>query len=640
MGSSEVGGLFELEQHEPDVRVLGAWCTQQLLDDVSKLEPMDRQVSDHTDNPVWAQRRHEDPARAFCGGKLVQYRDTWERFGADAEVLSWLDEGYRVTISAEEEAAWSAVGVYARGIRKRNGGKARDNPVDMRVLVLQNIRKRSYEVCSVDDVDNVLPLNVAPKPGKSPPFRLIHNCIPLNPFVKLWSVRYEGLKTVPLVVAPGDWLFSIDLTEACYQLPLEETTRRLFGASLSFSQQQMQELEREGLLPEGYSWDRSQDWVTVHVRARGLPQGFRNSCAVWTKLARVLTAKWRREGIKLVHLLDDFLFSVSGSFEEACECIRRIVRDLDEAGLQVNWGKSVLTPCKCLKFLGLLVDSEAYRFFAPKEKILKLKELVAELVADRDVTTFRELARILGKILSLQIAVPAVKMLTRDSYALLRPEGEWDDSAHITEDVVQELIRAVAWVQHFNLVGNPIRRFVSKGGLVGSVGDARSLVVGGGENVWVCPPLQVLAVAVMQVLEQGIRASVVVPDWPNQPWHVLLRSNSSAMERLRWHPSSPVMVDVSDKSSIHPHLVDKWDFVAFAVGGSEQVVGVGPPKSRAARAPSCARARSLPQLRRKKRLRDGATVWNAKRRMWRPARVAADCGSLRHTLVEHGGGGV
>ena len=47
--------------------------------------------------------------------------------------------------------------------------------------------------------------------------------------------------------------------------------------------------------------------------------GFRNSCAVWTKVARVLTTLWRRKGFKLVHLLDDLLFSVSGTFEDACK---------------------------------------------------------------------------------------------------------------------------------------------------------------------------------------------------------------------------------------------------------------------------------------------------------------------------------
>ena len=53
--------------------------------------------------------------------------------------------------------------------------------------------------------------------------------------------------------------------------------------------------------------------MIVFVRPVGLPMGFRNSCAVWTKITRVLTTKWRREGRRLVHLLDDFLFTVDGS---------------------------------------------------------------------------------------------------------------------------------------------------------------------------------------------------------------------------------------------------------------------------------------------------------------------------------------
>ena len=54
---------------------------------------------------------------------------------------------------------------------------------------------------------------------------------------------------------------------------------------------------RAGLLPEDSRWDEEAAEVEVTVQPNGLPMGFRNSCAVWTKTARVLTGMWRRRGL-------------------------------------------------------------------------------------------------------------------------------------------------------------------------------------------------------------------------------------------------------------------------------------------------------------------------------------------------------
>ena len=480
--------------------------------------------------------------------------------------------------------------------------------------------------------------------------------------------------------------------------------------------------------------------------------GFRNSCAIFTKLARVLTALWRKRGVKLVHMMDDLLIAVSGTYEEACVVRDAICADLDKLGVEVNWKKSVLTPSFCVRFLGMLVNSEEYRFFVPPDKIEKLRALSDRLLTAPDVTV-RELASIAGKVMSLQVAVPAVRMMTRELYGLIRPDGDWDRRVLLTDGVISELISVVGWIQQFNLIGNPIRRFIgmaevrihvdagtgygwrvdgrdhtaefegamsavaaqwpgdevdlfqpwkellalqyciqsegeglagrmilvrpdatttvayvnkgsgpsvrltaimrviwelcvkwgialhaehlggirmiatgvdslsrmsefsvapslfrwlnrlwgfgvrercegftvdlyaskktakcsryaSRGGVIGSLGDARTLELTSCENYWVLPPLDTIEAVVMMILDKGVQATIVVPDWANKPWHVLLRSKAKGFEFLKWSEHSPVMWDVAVRSAHHIHLVDKWDFVAFAVGGDESVLPV------------------------------------------------------------------
>ena len=134
--------------------------------------------------------------------------------------------------------------------------------------------------------------------------------------------------------------------------------------------------------------------------------------------------------------------------------------DLDRLGVQVNWKKSVLTPSKCTRFLGMLVDSELYRSFVPPEEVVKLRAIVEDMVAKEDASV-RELASVVGKVMSMQVAVPAVRRMTAECYGLIRPDGDWDRTVRLTEAVLHELLQVVDWVSHFNRFGNPIRRCVA-----------------------------------------------------------------------------------------------------------------------------------------------------------------------------------
>ena len=822
LSGEDVGGLVKPDECAPDQRVLGSWVMDDLVGAVRGLEPVERaQEGTNEQNPEWAKERAKD--HVFEAQKLLRFKQQFEEAGADEVVLSWFDQGgFDARMSEQLIAELAADGALQPvGIEKRNGAIARENEADLRMVVMEALRKGAYEVTTRLGVDNVIPMNLAPKPTKDPPWRLISNATEPNEFFPLWSVRYETLRTVPLVVRPGDWLFSIDLTDAYHQFALTVKSRRLFGHSIRLQQEDVQRLEGLSLLPEEFLWDRGASWVTVFLRPVGLPMGFRNSCAVWTKITRVLTSKWRREGRRLVHLLDDFLFAVdsSKSREEAQLEVMEVLDDMERLGLQINWGKSVLTVSKCLLFLGMLVDSLAYRFFVPAKKVEKLRALVEEMVRGGGdgrasgvvvEATFRLLAKAVGKVVSMQIAVPAVRMMTSELYSFIRPEGDWDKSVPLTQAVIDELVQVVGWIERFNVVGNPIRRFTgmeelrltvdagtgvgwrldgkgvtaevnpaarlvakdwadgdqekwqcwnelkalelavegecealsgrmvlvradavttvryvnkgsgpsefltavmkriwhkcvrfaialvaehiqgvmmigvgvdsmsragefavaprmfrllskkpgfgvtrgferytvdlyasgktakckvyaARGSPDGSIGDARTLRLSKEHNYWVCPPLPALPSAVMRVVEAGVRATVVVPDWPGQPWFTMLRQHATRWERLKWHEDSPVMLDLSDKRNHHVHAVDKWDFVAFVVGDSrrEQLEVWSARKKKSCSAQK-RRRRQLPELarRRSSRVRAKHADLGMSLVSRRPAQILSACDGI------------
>ena len=196
------------------------------------------------------------------------------------------------------------------------------------------------------------------------------------------------------------------------------------------------------MLPDAFVWDREAEWVQVSITPRGLAMGYRNSCAIATKLGRVTTRMWRERGIKLANLLDDVLVAVTGTFEHAAKVRDEMLAVLEQLGVQVNWKKSVLTPSKCTRILGMLVDSELYRLFVPPEKVVKLKVIVRDMLEKED-SSVHELASVVGKVMFMQVAVLAVRMVTAECYGLIRPDGDWDRRVQLTEAVLRELLQVV-----------------------------------------------------------------------------------------------------------------------------------------------------------------------------------------------------
>jgi len=369
----------------------------------------------------------------------------WRAFGANDQILSWISEGgYKVKVSEE--------GV---GFKQRNGKLAVEHADAVVTLVVELLKKGSWELVEEAELKNIIPINLAPKPTKDPPWRLISDARSVNEFVKAWKFKMECLKAVPMIVNPGDWMFTIDLEDAYYSAGLHPESRGLFGHKVMLPVAALKVLAEAGLLPEGWSAEVERE---VCLQPVGLPMGFRNSCAVWSYIGRVLTAKWRRQGIRCLGYIDDFIFAATSA--EECERIRDVVlQDLVWLGLATSYGKSMAKASQRVMFLGLLVDSVAMRYFLPGERLDKLEAAVKKMAVMEDEPSMRELASIAGKVVSLAAAVPAVRLLTRECYELIRPtQGGWESKVPITEELKAELLLVASDVRAWNRRGAPIRR--------------------------------------------------------------------------------------------------------------------------------------------------------------------------------------
>lgn len=145
-------------------------------------------------------------------------------------------------------------------------------------------------------------------------------------------------------------------------------------------------------------------------------------------------------------------------------------------------------------------------------------------------------------------------------------DAEWGGARGYTCDLYASA--KTAKVARFGARGEPS---AADGGIEGCVGDARVAEFEAHENLWVCPPLQVIRQAVEGVLQKGVRSTVVVPDWENQPWHVFLRQEATRSKLLPWSSRWPTMCDAASKKTT-AHHADKWRFRAFLLEPARKAV--------------------------------------------------------------------
>ena len=127
---------------------------------------------------------------------------------------------------------------------------------------------------------------------------------------------------------------------------------------------------------------------------------------------RPLVRRWRSMGHNSFIYLDDGF----GSRPDKCSAVAASLiqrKELSSSGLLCNEEKSHWDPVQIGEWLGFVIDTILMCFRIPEKKVLKLKGLLDSAIQD-GFSSFRELARIAGTIISAALAVgPISRLLTR-----------------------------------------------------------------------------------------------------------------------------------------------------------------------------------------------------------------------------------
>ena len=205
----------------------------------------------------------------------------------------------------------------------------------------------------------------------------------LNDFVQLTSFKMETVASVLLSVREGDFLASLDLKDAYFQIPIHGSSRKLLR-----------------FMSEG----------TVY-QFKALCFGLSTAPQVFTRVFAAVSAWAHSRGIRLLHYLDDWLV-LSSSEKKAKESIRELLSLCHTLGIVINEKKSDLVPSQSAKYLGMTIDTGAGKVFPSLARVEKFLT-VAERFCSMQSPPAQLWQVILGHLASLERLVPHGRLRMR-----------------------------------------------------------------------------------------------------------------------------------------------------------------------------------------------------------------------------------
>ena len=315
----------------------------------------------------------------------------WYVIGANQTVLSWL--GY---------------GVPMRFLTEPDHYRFRNHEVSMVgheqfVKDEHAVRVADGSFVKLDPVKDKLQVRIinpimisVNKKGKP---RMCHDMRWPNGYLPHVDFRMETLaKELADVVAPGDELLSIDIATAYYSVPLHPDAQPYLC------------WEYDGII----------------YRPTVIVFGVSPAPQVFTKIMRPWMSLCRSVRVKLMGMIDDYLFSVIRSEAPALAIFIRY--SLTRLGWQLN-EKCQLTPQPRLTILGMIVDTSKMIVEAPAEKVRDALTLVRRalvLGSGQQWIDVSLLQQLCGKLQSMVLALPGVRVFTRALYGLIAKALEVD----------------------------------------------------------------------------------------------------------------------------------------------------------------------------------------------------------------------
>ncbi|WAR24273.1 POL-like protein [Mya arenaria] len=268
------------------------------------------------------------------------------------------------------------------------------------------------------------------RPKSNGSYRVILNLKSLNESIEYIHFKMESLHAAIRLITPGCFMASIDLKDAYYTVNESEEFRKYLR----------------------FIW-RGQLYQYTCL-ANGL------ACAPrkFTKLLKPVFSCLRMKGFPSVVYLDDSYLQGT-TYAECLENVSVTQELLADIGFVINNEKSVFIPTQELDFLGFILNSNTMTISLTEQNVQTIT-LAIQTLQNSANYTIRQVAEIIGKMISYSIAIPYgilyTKVLEQDKTSALKyNKGNFD--SHMTLSA-ESLIDLDWWLKAVKNSGAPLYR--------------------------------------------------------------------------------------------------------------------------------------------------------------------------------------
>jgi len=254
----------------------------------------------------------------------------------------------------------------------------------------------------------------------------------INDYMFPEKFRYNTVDSAAKLVTPGAWLSIIDIRHAYRSCPVFPPHRTYTGFKWKFSDNVSTQYQ--------YFVD---NFLCFGLRAA--PSIF---VRISNAIARIFKTEIDHPDVHLVNYLDDFC--IVAKTKEMCligqRCLIRVLRQL---GFDISWSK-VEGPSQALKFLGIIIDSDAMELRLPEDKILKLKSELQKFATKKSATK-RELQSLAGSMSFASAVIKGGRTFSRRVIDLINKLKHPYHKTRLTSDFRRDIVSWwLPFMQQFN----------------------------------------------------------------------------------------------------------------------------------------------------------------------------------------------
>jgi len=207
--------------------------------------------------------------------------------------------------------------------------------------------------------------------GKRP----VINLKSLNQFVDTKHFKMSGLKTVLSQIKQGDLLFTLDLSDAYFSIPIQADFKKYFRFI----------------------------WKGQIYEFQVMPFGLSSAPWIFTKVTKPLMAFLHSRGLRSSIYIDDCIGMVQN--HDLVNVHRDLmVKTFQDVGFVINFKKSSLVPEFRKIYLGFIIDTMLMKVFLSQEKLQCVIKIISD-VFNRKVIKIKDLASVIGVIVAVFPAV-------------------------------------------------------------------------------------------------------------------------------------------------------------------------------------------------------------------------------------------